>query len=256
MRIRIFDSKEECFEAAASVWVNYAIAHPTSIIGCCTGTTTGPIHQLVVEKYKKSPFDTSNLRTANVDQFVTPNPCPKKLTMYHSMRPLYEGLGLDEEHGMLPSCTPEDPDAECEKYERKIQMLGGIGLQELGIGSDAHIGFCLPGTPFGKGMHVTRVSDKIVEDIRTAPQHGVDPSYGPFYGMTMGLKTVMHARFTFPITVGASKAQATYNAILGPVTEDVPASILQMHPNGLWYMDREAAEGIIGRVNPDGTIIK
>ena len=152
MRIRIFDSKEECFEAAASVWVNYAIAHPTSIIGCCTGTTTGPIHQLVVEKYKKSPFDTSNLRTANVDQFVTPNPCPKKLTMYHSMRPLYEGLGLDEEHGMLPSCTPEDPDAECEKYERKIQMLGGIGLQELGIGSDAHIGFCLPGTPFGKGM--------------------------------------------------------------------------------------------------------
>ena len=53
MRIRIFDSKEECFEAAASVWVNYAIAHPTSIIGCCTGTTTGPIHQLVVEKYKK-----------------------------------------------------------------------------------------------------------------------------------------------------------------------------------------------------------
>ena len=67
----------------------------------------------------------------------------------------------------FPSCTPEDPDAECEKYERKIQMLGGIGLQELGIGSDAHIGFCLPGTPFGKGMHVTRVSDKIVEDIRT-----------------------------------------------------------------------------------------
>ena len=67
--------------------------------------------------------------------------------------------------------------------------------------------------------------------------------------MTMGLKTATHARFTFPITVGASKAQATYNAILGPVTEDVPASILQMHPNCLWYMDREAAEGIIGRVN-------
>ena len=103
--------------------------------------------------------------------------------MYHSMRPLYEGLGLDEEHGMLPSCTPEDPDAECEKYERKIQMLGGIGLQELGIGSDAHIGFCLPGTPFGKGMHVTRVSDKIVEDIRTPPPHGLDPSNRPFYAV-------------------------------------------------------------------------
>ena len=93
--------RKSALEAAASVWVNYAIAHPTSIIGCCTGTTTRPHPSTGGGEVKKSPFDTSNLRTANVDQFVTPNPCPQRLTMYHSMRPLYEGLGLDEERGML-----------------------------------------------------------------------------------------------------------------------------------------------------------
>ena len=72
----------------------------------------------------------------------------------------------------------------------------------------------------------------------------------------MGLRTFMQGRELLPITVGASKAEAVEKAILGPVTEEVPASILQLHPNCTWYMDREAAAGIIGRIDENGVRIK
>jgi len=124
----------------------------------------------------------------------------------------------------------------------------------LGVGPDAHLGFCLPGTPFKSETHVVAVSPTITEGI--IRDEGVDPKWGPFYGITMGLKTFMMGKMTMPIVSGSHKAEAAANAILGPVTEDVPASILQLHPDCTWLLDKEAAEGIIGRITPDGVRIK
>ena len=255
MKIRIFDSREECLVAGAWAFIRYALNNPEGTIGLCTGSTTGPIHEMVADIYRKYPFDVSRLHTVNADEFLTPKGSPVTLTMRTTMKKdLFDALGIDEERGMLPDSTAEDGDAEALKYEERIKAVGGVGLQMLGVGPDAHLGFCLAGTSFDSVCHKRAVSPAIEEII--VNKYKFDRSMGPFYGMTMGLKTFMQGKEMLPIVCGASKAEAAEKAIFGPVTEEVPASILQLHPNCTWYMDREAAAGIIGRVNPDGTPMK
>ena len=255
MKIRIFESREECLNAGAMAFIKYALAHPVCTIGCCTGTTTEPIHEMISEIYRKNPFDASGISTVNADEYLVPKGYDKGNVW---MRPrmqksLWDALGIEGDRANMPNCNPDDWDAEAARYEKRVRELK-VGLQMLGVGPDAHLGFCLPGTPFSSETHVVAVSPTITEGI--IRDEGVDPKWGPFYGITMGLKTFMMGKMTMPIESGSHKAEAAANAILGPVTEDVPASILQLHPDCTWLLDKEAAEGIIGRITPDGVRIK
>ncbi|MBE5780856.1 MAG: glucosamine-6-phosphate deaminase [Clostridiales bacterium] len=247
MKVRIFDSREEVLVASAWEFIKYAANVPGAAIGVCTGTTTEPVHDIVVDIYKKNPFDCTNVHTFNADEYVQPDGyVGVKPSMTPRMLALWNTLGLT---GHLPDGAAEDKQAECDKYEAEIREVGGIDLQMLGVGPDAHLGFCLPGTPFGTWTHVTPVSPTITRNVNIRFPDMDPAKYGPFYGITMGLRSFMQGKKTLPITVGSHKAEAVANAILGPVTEAVPASILQLHPNCVWYMDKEAAEGIIGRID-------
>ena len=255
MKIRIFDSREECLTAGAWAFIKYALAHPDGTIGCCTGTTTEPIHEMISEIYRKNPFDASGLHTVNADEFLTPKGYDKGLL---TMRPrmqkgLWDALGIEGDRANMPNPDPDDWEAEAARYEARVRELK-VGLQMLGVGPDAHLGFCLPGTPFDSVSHVVKLSDTIQNDM--VQNEGVDPKWLPLSGITMGLKTFMQGQITMPIVSGSHKAEAAANAILGPVTEEVPASILQLHPNCTWLLDREAAEGIIGRIDENGVRIK
>ncbi|MDL2225984.1 6-phosphogluconolactonase [Eubacteriales bacterium OttesenSCG-928-M02] len=253
MKIKIFDSRDECLQAGADMWVKFAKAEKKMIIGCCTGTTTEPIHDIVIDMYKKDPWDTTGQMTCNADEFLTPKGYDGVIEMRPRMQPLFDALGMDEAHAMMPNSKVEDWEAEAERYQAAIEAKGGVGLQMLGVGPDAHLGFCLPGTPFESLTHVVPVSSDI---SMLYIKEGCTPEMGPFYGITMGLRTFMMGQYTLPIVSGSHKAEATANAILGPVSERVPASILQMHPNCTWYCDKDAAEGIIGRIDENGKRIK
>ena len=255
MKIRIFDSREECLNAGAMAFIKYALANPAGTIGCCTGTTTEPIYEMVSEIYKKNPFDASRLNTVNADEYLTPKGYDKEpLNMRCDMQKvLWDALGIEGERANMPDCNPADWEAAAVRYEKRVMELQ-VGLQMLGVGKDAHLGFCLPGTPFQSVSHVTALSEELTREL--VEDMGVDPKWGPFYGITMGLKTFMMGKAVLPIVSGSHKAEAAMNAILGPVTEAVPASILQLHPDCTWLLDKEAAEGIIGRITPDGVRIK
>ena len=146
MKIRIFDSREECLVAGAWAFIRYALNNPEGTIGLCTGSTTGPIHEMVADIYRKYPFDVSRLHTVNADEFLTPKGSPVTLTMRTTMKKdLFDALGIDEERGMLPDSTAEDGDAEALRYEERIKAVGGVGLQMLGVGPDAHLGIVAGG---------------------------------------------------------------------------------------------------------------
>ncbi|MBE5780860.1 MAG: hypothetical protein E7328_03440 [Clostridiales bacterium] len=248
MKIRIFESREECLVAGAWEFMRYALNDPKPVIGCCTGSTTGPIHELVSDMYRKNPFDTSNLYTVNADEWVTPDEADRPLTMRVTMkRELFDALGIDEEHSLIAQSVRSKAEQAAIDFEKRIDALGGVGLQMLGVGPDAHLGFCTAGTPFGSLTHVRAIPEPTVELIYT--KYGFPREWGPYCGITMGIKSFMKGKKTLPITVGTSKAEAVEKSILGPVTEEVPASVLQLHPNCVWYMDKLAAEGIIGRVD-------
>jgi glucosamine-6-phosphate deaminase len=127
-----------------------------------------------------------------------------------------------------------DPEAECERYEKKIAAEGGIDLAILGIGVNGHIAFNEPGSPFDS---ITRVIDLHPETIAS----NFKDSPPIQRAMTIGIGTLLQAKKIWVVALSKSKAKALQGAIQGPMNKAVPASALQLHPRVTWFLDSEAA---------------
>jgi glucosamine-6-phosphate deaminase len=144
-------------------------------------------------------------------------------------------VNLRPERVFFPlAATVEEIDDVCLRYEDAIQAHRGLDLQILGIGTNGHIGFNEPGTPFGSLTRGVPVSPANLH--REASSHPV-----PTHGITMGIRTIMNARRVVLLAKGAEKAEIVRVALAGPVTEAVPASVLQLHPQLTVVLDEAAA---------------
>lgn len=123
-------------------------------------------------------------------------------------------------------------------YDEAIEAAGGIDLQLLGLGGNGHIGFNEPGTPFALGTHVVALTERTRRDNA---RFFASLDEVPTHAATMGVRTVMHARVILLLAFGRAKAEALAAALTGPVTPDVPASVLQLHPDVTVFCDKEAA---------------
>ncbi|RLE28331.1 glucosamine-6-phosphate deaminase, partial [Candidatus Acetothermia bacterium] len=130
------------------------------------------------------------------------------------------------------------PEAECARYEELIREAGGIDLAVLGLGGNGHIAFNEPGTPFESTIHVAELSQE-TREAEAAAFGGVDRV--PEKAITMGIRTVMNAREIFLLVSGEEKAEVLSRALTGPITPEVPASVLQLHPRLTVLADAAAA---------------
>ncbi|MDO5122016.1 MAG: glucosamine-6-phosphate deaminase, partial [Erysipelotrichaceae bacterium] len=142
----------------------------------------------------------------------------------------------------IPDGDAEDPLAECERYEASLQDVT-IDLQILGLGTDGHIGFNEPGTPFESLTHVAELTEQTRRD--NAHYFGGNIELVPKKAISMGLATVMRARRVVVIATGTAKANAVYNMIKGPMKSRCPASVLQAPPRLTVIADKEAAQRIL-----------
>ena len=136
----------------------------------------------------------------------------------------------------------KNPEAECAAYNKLIQDLGGIDLQLLGMGHNGHIAFNEPGDDFGLETHLVTLTDRTI-DANTRFFDNRDEV--PRHALSMGIKNIMHARRILMVVSGEDKAEAVYNAFVGPVTTDVPASILQLHPDVTLVGDKAALSKLV-----------
>ena len=150
-------------------------------------------------------------------------------------------LGIPDERFLMPPTLSDDFERECRDFQNALEARGGIDLQMLGLGYNGHIGINQPGTPFGSETWVSPM-DPIFE-ARVRRESGVGPDY-PRGGLTLGIRTIMHARRIILIAKGAHKADMVRQMLQGPVTEDIPASVLQLHPNCEFLLDAEAASAL------------
>ena len=152
---------------------------------------------------------------------------------------LFNNVNVDMDKTHVLYGQAPDWKAECAQYDAEIEALGGIDLQVLGIGNNGHIGFNEPGKDFIWGTHMV----ELTESTREANKRffaSIDDV--PTHAVTMGIKTVMNAKSIIIIALGKAKAEIVKKTIYGDVTPDVPASILQLHPDVEFYIDEEAAE--------------
>lgn len=238
MKITIAKDEREFDIIAAWRIIGQIMKKPDSLIGLSTGQTTKNMHAIVSDIYRQYPFDTSRVTLFNVDELTNlPRSyagCCYTMIAEQIARP----LDIPDERFIMPRTMSEDFEAECRDFQRALEEKGGIDLQMLGLGYNGHIGINQPGTPFGSETWVSPMDP--VFEARVRRETGVADDY-ELGGLTLGIRTIMHARHIVLIAKGAHKAEMVREMLKGPVTEDIPASVLQLHPNCEFLLDADAA---------------
>jgi glucosamine-6-phosphate deaminase len=154
-------------------------------------------------------------------------------------------LGISEENFIMPPTISDDFVAECILFEKRLAERGGADLQILGIGGNGHIGINQPGTPFESETWVSSMDPDFEARVRRETNVPPETVLG---GLTRGIKNIMLTRKIILVAKGLHKAEIIEKAILGPVTTDIPASVLQLHPDCEILLDADAASRIKDRI--------
>ena len=223
---------------AANIISAQVIMKPNCVLGLATGGTPVGAYAQLVDWYNKGDLDFSEVTTVNLDEYRgLPKEHPQSY-WYFMNENLFSKVNIDPAKTNLPDGTNLDTAAECARYNGIIHKLGGIDLQLLGIGPNGHIGFNEPGEAFELETHCVDLTAETIEANKRFFDGNVD--LVPKQAYTMGIKTIMQARKVLMVANGKGKAEIIKKAFFGPVTPEVPASILQMHPDFTLVGDEEA----------------
>jgi 6-phosphogluconolactonase/Glucosamine-6-phosphate isomerase/deaminase len=238
MKITVMENEKKFDEAAAWRIIGQMLKKPNSVIGFSTGQTTGNMHAIVSEIYRMHPFDTSKVTVFNVDELAG-LPRSYEGSCYAMIkRQICIPLEIPEERFIMPRTMDIDYGKECIWFEEELRKRGGADLQMLGIGWNGHIGINQPGTPFGSDTQLCRMDERFEAKVRSEVEVPESCELG---GLTLGIKTIMHTKKIVLIAKGKEKAQIIQKALQGPVTEEIPASVLQLHPDCEVLLDADAA---------------
>ena len=232
----IIDSAENIAAMAAQQYVSLLQRKPNAILGGATGSTPLGLYAELVRLNKAGEISFKDASSFNLDEYVGLDGSHDQSYRYFMDHNLFNHIDIDKSRTRVPSgIDVSDPAA----YDKEMEAAGGVDLQLLGIGNNGHIGFNEPGTPFGSLTHIVELTEstreankRFFKSIDEVPTHAV----------TMGVKTVMQARSIILMAIGPAKAPIMKEMLQGPVTEKVPASVLQLHPDVTVYMDYEAAK--------------
>lgn len=236
------ERNEQAFDLAGAERIVQQIREkPDSVIGLSTGRTTGNMHRLVVEIHRDQPFDASRVTFFGVDE-VTGVPRSYSGACYTMLKTeIIDGMGVDEDHFLMLPTQSDDLEADCQHFAEELQQRGGIDLLILGLGENGHLGFNQPGTPFESTVGMGSMDLALETRIRREMSMSAEHSLG---GVTLGLSDIMQARRIILDVKGAAKAKIVSQVLRGPVTTDVPASILQRHPHCEVLLDADAASSL------------
>ena len=237
MRLIKAKDYQEASRQVANIISAQVILRPDSVLGLATGSSPIGAYQQLIEWYNKGDVDFSRVRSVNLDEYVGLAPSHEQSYAYFMHHNFFDFINIKPENVHLPDGLDPDAEGQGEKYDALIRSLGGVDLQLLGIGRDGHIGFNEPCGEFVKGTHCV----ELTQDTREANARffgSID--LVPKTAYTMGILDIMQARRVLMIATGSSKAAILKDAFWGPVTPQIPASILQLHPDFTLVADEEA----------------
>lgn len=211
---------------------------PGKVLGLATGSSPLGLYARMVEDHKKNGTSYKDIKTFNLDEYVgLPITHPESYYAFMHTN-LFNHIDIPEENTHVPSGLGEDLEGQAKKYDDMI-LENPVDIQVLGIGSDGHIAFNEPGTPFDSITHVTDLLEPTIKD--NARFFDYDMNKVPHQAVTQGIATIMRAKKIILIATGENKAQAVKAMVEGPIDVNCPASILQKHGNTVIVIDEAAA---------------
>ena len=242
--MKIYKAKDykDMSRKAANIISAQVIMKPDCVLGLATGSTPIGTYDQLVEWYNKGDLDFSEVTTVNLDEYKGLPRTNDQSYYYFMHQHLFDRVNIDPERTNVPNGMEPDAEKECGRYEELIRSLGGVDLQLLGLGHNGHIGFNEPGEAFEKETHCVDLTESTIEANKRFFASADDV---PKQAYTMGIKTIMQAKKILIVVNGENKADIVERAFFGPVTPEVPASILQLH-NDVTLVGDEAALAKIG----------
>lgn len=207
------------------------IAAGAKVLGLATGSSPIEFYKQIVA----SDLDLSDLVSVNLDEYVGLSADNEQSYAYFMKENLFAAKPLKTSY--LPNGLAEDPEAEAVRYNQ-VLADNPVDFQILGIGRNGHIGFNEPGSSFEE---VARVVDLAPSTIEANARFFEDASQVPQQAFSMGIANILSAKTIVLMAYGAEKADAIYGLVHGPVTEELPASVLQRHEDVVVIVDEAAA---------------
>lgn len=238
MRVIIVDSYEQMGMEAANIVAGQVYLKPGSVLGLATGSTPVSMYRRLAAVHRTVGLDFSEVTTFNLDEYIGMGPDNPQSYHYFMWENFFKHINIRPENVHIPNGMAEDMKVEGQRYETLIASKGGIDLQVLGIGQNAHIGFNEPDVKFAATTHKVELDEETIQ-ANARFFNSIDEV--PRYAISMGIKTIMMAEHVVLLANGRNKAEAVYKAVCGDVTPGAPASILQLHRDVAVIVDQEAA---------------
>lgn len=236
MKILITKNYEEMSLNAFRIMKETVTQNPQAVLGLATGSTPIGLYKLMIEDHKLNGTSYKDVKTVNLDEYVGLDYSSDQSYIYFMRDRLFDHIDIDLKNVNIENGKAADRQAECERYSRLLTEIQQ-DIQVLGIGSNGHIAFNEPGTPFGSTTHIVDLTESTIKDNSRLFKNIEDV---PRQAFTMGIKNIMNAKKILILATGANKAKAVQGLVCGPVDEKLPASILQLHPDCTLICDEEA----------------
>ena len=237
MNVIIAKSYDEMSKKAFEIMKATVEGKKNATLGLATGSTPIGLYEEMIADHKACGTSYAEVSTFNLDEYVGLDYSSDQSYVYFMREHLFDHIDIKLENTNIENGKAADPAAECARYNALLAE-NTVDLQILGIGSNGHIAFNEPGTPFDSVTHVVDLSETTIKD-NSRLFNSIDEV--PKQAFTMGLSNIMMAKKIVVLANGANKAKAVYGMVHGEITEDIPASILQNHSDCTLICDEAAA---------------
>jgi len=238
MRVVIHPSADAASRGVADFLARTLGRAPASVLGLPTGRTPVPLYAELARLYRAGRVDFRRATTFNLDEFVGLGPRDRRSYHAFMQRHLFAHVNLAPARIEFLNGRARDWRREAARYERRLEAVGGLDLVILGIGQNGHIGFNEPAAALEARTHLATLRPATRRANAWLFDHARDV---PRRALSMGIGTILGARGVVLLATGRSKAAIVRRALAGPITTRVPASLLQLHPNVVVVLDRDAA---------------
>lgn len=239
MKIYIEDSYDKISEKAALIVASQITVNPKSVLGLATGSTPVGMYKELIDMYKRSIIDFSQITTFNLDEYYRLPKEDKGSYHYYMMQTFFNHINIPRENIHIPDGMTDDIEKECREYEEKIEEAGGIDIQILGIGTNGHIGFNEPTENLNIKTSLINLTENTIKDNSRFFEK---KEKMPTKAISMGIVSIMKAKKVVLLASGENKARAIRDMTNGYINTNHPASILQAHRDCILIIDKDAAK--------------
>lgn len=229
----------EMSRKAANLISAQIIMKPDCVLGLATGSSPVGLYKQLIAWYQKGDLDFSKVTSINLDEYKGLSPDNEQSYRRFMNDNLFDHVNIDKARTFVPDGLEADEEKACRDYDRIIEQAGGIDMQLLGLGNNGHIGFNEPASAFACGTHCVELTESTIQANRRFFDSEEDV---PRKAYTMGIKNIMQAKKILIVVSGETKANALKEALYGPVTPSMPASVLQLHADVTVVADEAACK--------------